>query len=82
MVLLGGVSIFGGSGTMIGVILATLLVLNLRNGMDLATISGNTQAGVVGLLLILSVLLPNLGRRARDRYRSRQARTARAAASG
>lgn len=76
MVLLGGVSIFGGSGTMIGVVLATLLVLNLRNGMDLATISGNTQLGVVGLLLILSVLLPNLGSRLRDRYQSRQARAA------
>ena len=78
MVLLGGVSIFGGSGTMIGVILATLLVLNLRNGMDLATISGNTQLGVVGLLLIFSVLLPNLGSRLRDRYRARQARAAQA----
>lgn len=78
MVLLGGVSIFGGSGTMIGVVLATLLVLNLRNGMDLATISGNTQLGVVGLLLIFSVLLPNLGSRLRDRYRARQARAAQA----
>lgn len=81
MVLLGGVSIFGGSGTMIGVILATLLVLNLRNGMDLATISGNAQLGVVGLLLIFSVLLPNLGSGLRDRYRARQARSAQAEAA-
>jgi rhamnose transport system permease protein len=55
-----------------------LLVLNLRNGMDLATISGNTQLGVVGLLLILSVLLPNLGARLRSRYQARQARAAQA----
>jgi rhamnose transport system permease protein len=60
MVLLGGVSIFGGTGTMAGVVLATLLVLNLRNGMDLAVISGNEQLGVIGVLLILSVLAPNL----------------------
>jgi rhamnose transport system permease protein len=59
MVLLGGVSIFGGSGTLTGVGLAILIILNLRNGMSLANISGNTQTGVVGLLLILSVLVPN-----------------------
>jgi rhamnose transport system permease protein len=60
IVLLGGVSIFGGSGTMIGVLLSTLLVLNLRNGMNLAAINGNVQTGVIGALLILSVLIPNL----------------------
>lgn len=59
MVLLGGVSIFGGSGTLIGVGLAILLILHLRNGMLLMNITGNTQTGVIGLLLILSVLLPN-----------------------
>ncbi|MEX1278885.1 MAG: ABC transporter permease, partial [Chloroflexota bacterium] len=60
MVLLGGVSIFGGSGTMAGVILSILVVLNLRNGLSLAGFTGNTQTGVIGALLILSVLLPNL----------------------
>jgi rhamnose transport system permease protein len=60
MVLLGGVSIFGGSGTMAGVALSILLILNLRNGMSLANITGNTQTGVIGALLILSVLVPNL----------------------
>ncbi len=33
MVLLGGVSIFGGKGSMTGVILSILLILNLRNGL-------------------------------------------------
>ena len=33
VVLLGGVSIFGGSGTMFGVLLSTYLVLNIRNGL-------------------------------------------------
>jgi rhamnose transport system permease protein len=59
MVLLGGVSIFGGTGTLIGVGLSILIILNLRNGMSLANISGNAQTSVVGVLLILSVLLPN-----------------------
>lgn len=60
IVLLGGVSIFGGSGRIAGVILSILLILNLRNGLGLLNVSGNAQTGVLGALLILSVLLPNL----------------------
>lgn len=60
IVLLGGVSIFGGSGNLIGVGLSILIILNLRNGMGLANITGNTQTSVIGALLILSVLVPNL----------------------
>ena len=72
MVLLGGVSIFGGSGTLAGVGLAILLILNLRNGMSLANITGNTQTGVVGILLILSVLIPNLAQTIRERWLRRR----------
>jgi rhamnose transport system permease protein len=57
MVLLGGVSIFGGAGTMVGVLLSILIILNLRNGMGLANITGNTQTMVIGLVLILSVFI-------------------------
>jgi rhamnose transport system permease protein len=60
MVLLGGVSIFGGSGTMVGVALAIGIVLNLRNGLGLANVESNTQTGLIGALLILSVLARNL----------------------
>ena len=60
IVLLGGVSIFGGSGRMSGVVLAILIVLNLRNGFGLANVGGNTQTGVIGAILIGSVLAQNL----------------------
>jgi rhamnose transport system permease protein len=60
MVLLGGVSIFGGKGTLYGVFLSIMIVLNLRNGMSLANITGHVQTGVIGILLIFSVLGPNL----------------------
>ncbi|MCC5973293.1 MAG: ABC transporter permease [Rubellimicrobium sp.] len=60
MVLLGGVSIFGGSGTLLGTLLAILIVLSLRNGMALMNITGHIQTGVVGLLLIASVLVPRI----------------------
>ena len=60
---LGGVSIFGGSGTMVGAVLALVLVGILRFGMGLINIQGQVQEIVIGLLLILSILLPRLGSR-------------------
>jgi rhamnose transport system permease protein len=59
MVLLGGVSIFGGSGSLRGVALAICIVLNLRNGLSLADVAANTQTGVIGALLIVSVVARN-----------------------
>lgn len=58
---LGGVSIFGGSGTMVGAVLALMLVGILRFGMGLVNIQGQVQNIIIGLLLILSILLPRLG---------------------
>ncbi len=59
-VVLGGVDINGGKGTMIGAILALLLVGLLRFGMGLLNIQGQVQSIAIGILLILSILLPNL----------------------
>lgn len=66
MVLMGGVSIFGGSGSLWGVLLSILIILSLRNSMGLANISGHVQTGVIGVLLILSVLLPNIAARVQE----------------
>src|SRR5689334_14137439 len=60
---LGGVSIFGGSGTMVGAVLALVLVGLLRFGMGLDNLQGQVQDIVIGLLLILSILVPRLGSR-------------------
>ena len=60
---LGGVSIFGGSGTMVGAILALVLVGILRFGMGLINLQGQVQDIAIGLLLILSILVPRLGSR-------------------
>jgi rhamnose transport system permease protein len=69
MVLLGGVSIFGGKGSMTGVFLSILIILNLRNGMGLMNLTGHIQTGVIGVLLIASVLVPNLLSDLRSRRR-------------
>jgi rhamnose transport system permease protein len=58
-VVLGGVDIFGGSGSMLGVLLALILVAELRNGMQLANVSGATQDMVIGGLLIAAILAGN-----------------------
>lgn len=80
MVLLGGVSVFGGKGSLLGVALSILIVLNLRNGMALANVTGHIQTGVIGILLIASVLIPNLIQNLRQTKPSPQIATARAKA--
>jgi rhamnose transport system permease protein len=59
-VLLGGVDIFGGRGTLVGVVLSLFIIGILRNAMSLAYISTEIQTIVIGSLLILSVLGPHL----------------------
>jgi rhamnose transport system permease protein len=59
---LGGVSINGGKGTMIGAILSLILIGLMRFGMGLINVPGQGQNIVIGLLLILSILLPYLAR--------------------
>jgi rhamnose transport system permease protein len=61
-VLLGGVNIFGGSGTMPGVVLAVFTLAVLQNALRLADVSTELQSISVGLLLIVSVVVPNLAR--------------------
>ena len=57
-VVLGGVDINGGKGSILGVVLALFLLGTLRNGMGLANIAGPTQTVVFGALLIAGVLRP------------------------
>ena len=59
---LGGVDIMGGTGTMLGVILSLCLIGDMRFGMSLLNIQGQTQGIAIGMLLILAILLPTIGR--------------------
>ena len=63
IVLLGGVDIFGGRGTIPGVVLAFLTLAVLGNALRLTNVSSDIQSIVVGLLLIVSVVIPTLARR-------------------
>jgi rhamnose transport system permease protein len=66
-VVLGGVDIFGGSGSIPGVLLALILVAELRNGMQLDNLSGATQDMVIGGLLLGAILAGNVARAAHGR---------------
>jgi rhamnose transport system permease protein len=65
-VVLGGVDIFGGAGSMLGVALALVLVAEIRNGMQLANVAGDTQDIVIGVLLLAAIVAGNLLRAAQQ----------------
>jgi len=70
-VLLGGVSIFGGRGTILGVVGAVVLLATLRNALQLAYVPANTLTIITGSLLIASVVGPNAVGMVRQRIRRR-----------
>jgi rhamnose transport system permease protein len=77
IVLLGGVSIFGGRGTIIGVVLAIAVFAGLQNALFLTNFNQQAMGVVTGSLLLLSVLIPNASdflRRGRELLRRRQLR--------
>lgn len=58
-VVLGGTSIFGGSGTITGTALGLVLVQALRNGLALAGVKGDGTIVVIGVVLILATIVGN-----------------------
>lgn len=59
-VLLGGVSIFGGKGSVIGTVAAVFLIGIINGALTIVDVSNEILTIVTGLLLIGSVLVPNL----------------------
>lgn len=63
MVVLGGVSILGGSGRITGVVLAALIMGMVTFGFGLLNVPGIVMSIFLGLLLIVTIALPRLLRR-------------------
>jgi len=55
-VVLGGASIYGGSGSILGTALATLLVGFLQQGLQMVGVASQVSSALSGALLILVVL--------------------------
>ena len=66
VVLLGGVNIFGGRGSIPGVALAVIAVAVMQNALRLASVTVEVQSIALGLLLILSVVIPNSAHQAKS----------------
>jgi rhamnose transport system permease protein len=60
IVLFGGVSIFGGRGTIVGVVISAAVIGCLDQALTLRQVDPQVRTIVTGLLLLLSVVLPNL----------------------
>ena len=69
IVLIGGVSMFGGKGSFAGVVLSLVLVTVLTSWMNLNFVATNLQYTVIGLLMIGAVVVPVLATKLRDRIR-------------
>ncbi|HEX8983669.1 MAG TPA: ABC transporter permease [Ktedonobacterales bacterium] len=72
VVLLGGVDIFGGRGSLLGVLLALFTVAALRDSFALANYPDQVQSILVGVLLIVSVLGPLAVKRLQDAWIKRR----------
>jgi rhamnose transport system permease protein len=70
VVVLGGVSIMGGSGTMPGVILSVFVMGMLTFGLGLVNVPGIMMTIIIGLLLIFSIATPIVVRRVAGRRRA------------
>ncbi|MGY1737553.1 ABC transporter permease [Geodermatophilus sp. SYSU D00684] len=68
-ILLGGVSIFGGSGGLLGVMAGALLLASVRNALQLVNVPSDVLNIVTGVLLITAVVAPQVAARVKGRRR-------------
>ena len=64
-VVLGGTSIFGGKGSILGTVIGLVLIQLLKNGLALMGVTSDATIIVIGSALILAILLNNLVQRRR-----------------
>ncbi len=67
MVLLGGADINGGKGSILGTFLAVIIVLLLKTGLIVAKVKAQDQMFIMGVLLLLSIVIPNIGQLIKNR---------------
>jgi len=66
-VVIGGTSLSGGVGTVIGTLIGALIIGVLRNGLNLLDVSSFWQQVVIGVVIAAAVMIDTLGRRRGNR---------------
>jgi ribose transport system permease protein len=66
--LIGGVSMHGGAGSLLGVLKGVLILSILQNGMNLYGVGGHYQITAIGILLVGTMMLDELLVRRRKRW--------------
>jgi D-xylose transport system permease protein len=64
---IGGTSLFGGSGKVSSAFLGALVIAGIENGMGLLGLSAGVKFVITGLVLLVAVLVDSLSRRSRSR---------------
>lgn len=67
MCVLGGVSTAGGKGTVGGVVLSVFLIGYFRYGMNIKNVPGQIMPMVIGILLIIVLVVPNVGKEIKEK---------------
>ena len=62
---IGGTSLFGGEGTLVGALIGALIMGVLRNGLNLLNVSSFVQQFVIGVVIIAAVLIDTALKRGR-----------------
>ena len=60
VVVLGGTDIFGGRGSISGTVVALFAIMAVRESLVMQDVNGQVQDAAIGLLLILTVLVPRI----------------------
>ena len=61
-VVVGGTSLMGGEGRMLGTLIGAFIIAVIRNGMNLMSVESSNQKVVLGAVLLISVLVDRIKR--------------------
>ena len=72
-VVVGGTSLYGGEGKILGTLIGAFIIAVIQNGMNLTGVESYTQKVVLGLVILGAVLLDILKKRGWEKYLRRRA---------